>query len=139
MRFSSSTYSDTDAGAMLKDTGISYCVSAIKLNLTVLSRKSLLTFLSTAVVRDNLPTSFVIRILYPSNNLRCCRLKPGYSSYTTHSLRKDDHSLPSEGPKEPSAPRHKTRLRLYEISSQQNFLFTTGPSINIKIVRKVNF
>ena len=56
-------------------------------------------FLSTAVVNDNLSASLVIRILYPSNHLRCCLLKPGYGSTyppacrQAGSLRKDDHSL----------------------------------------------
>ena len=42
--------------------------------------------------------SLVVRILYPINNLRCCRLNPGYGSIT-HSLRKDDHSLPLKAQK----------------------------------------
>jgi len=53
--------------------------------------------MSIVVVRDNLPASLVIRILYPSNHLRCCLLKPGYGSTyppaQAGSLRKDDHSL----------------------------------------------
>ena len=75
---------------------------------------SLLTFLGHCGCQRQ-SASLVIRILYPSNNLRCCRLKPGYGS-TTHSLRKDDRSLPSERSKGSSARRYKTRLRLYEIS-----------------------
>jgi hypothetical protein len=48
----------------------------------------------------------------------------GFNGSATHlpagkagSLRKDDHSLPAKRSKEPSVLRHKTRLRLYEISS----------------------
>ena len=85
------------------------------LNLTALSRDSLLTFLGHYGCQRQ-SASLVIRILYPSNNLRCCRLNPGYGS-TTHSLRKDDRSLPAERSKEAAARRYKTRLRLYEISS----------------------
>jgi hypothetical protein len=49
----------------------------------------------------------------------------------THSLRKDDRSLPSEGSKEAAARRYKTRLRLYEISRVDPFHLTHKPIFSI--------
>ena len=71
-------------------------------------------------------------ILYPINHLRRCRLKPGYGS-ATHSLRKDDRSLPAERSKEASARRHKTRLRLYEISRDAHYSLIFSSVIDKKV------